>query len=74
MNMSSPKNLTSTITHLRDREGGFQVGSTPPEGQNKARRKSERASAPDYFLFFARLLLGIAVISQILLLLWMDLR
>lgn len=71
--MSSPKNLTGTITHLRDRKEGFHVGNSLPDNPAEKPAKRERKLAPDYFMFFAYLLLGIAAFCQLLLILWMDL-
>ena len=71
--MATPKNLTGKITHLRDRTGGFHVGQTPVEDLSQEKASPERPLAPDYFQFFACLLLGVAAVAQFILLLWMDL-
>lgn len=71
--MSSPKNLTGNITHLRDRKEGFHVGETPANHAARQSGSGERSLATDFFQFFACLLLGTAAVCQLLLILWMDL-
>jgi hypothetical protein len=70
--MATPKNLTSAITHLRDRSGGFHVGKEA-EGALVQKSSGERPLAPDFFQLFACILLGVTAVAQFVLLVWMDL-
>jgi len=72
--MSSPKNLTGSITQLRERKGQFHVGDRDLLG-NRAHSGSpkERTMAGDLFLLFAFALVGATMLSQLMLLLWLDL-
>lgn len=72
-------NLTDRISHLRDREGGSPVmhggeGPAPKKSPQKKRRsKPERRFATDYFMIFTYALLAIALITELALLVWLDL-
>ena len=74
--MSSPTNLTDSITRLRDRKGGSNIVSgkrpaaKPPAPRNKP--SSERRFATDSFILFAYILLGIAAVCQLILIVWLD--
>ena len=71
-------NLTERISHLRDREGSSPVvkgGGAPETPQQKPARKKqpERKFATDYFMLFVYALLGVALIAQVVLIVWLDL-
>ena len=74
--MSSPTNLTDSITRLRDRKGGSNIVSgkrpaaKPPAPRNKP--SSERRFSTDSFILFAYILLGIAAVCQLILIVWLD--
>lgn len=74
--MSSPTNLTDNLSRLRERKGGSNIGnnecpkSTLPKGQKKPKR--ERRFATDTFMIFAYTLLGIATVSQLILIVLLD--
>lgn len=80
MNVASPKNLTAQITRLRERKGGFlpEVGETgEPESQSPALPASpklkSRAIASDSFMIFSYALFAAAMLTQLVLVLWLDL-
>jgi hypothetical protein len=68
--MSSPTNLTDSLSRLRDRKGASDIVS----GQRSPRAQSsrERRFATDTFMLFAYSLLGIATICQLVLIVWLD--
>ena len=74
--MSSPTNLTDSISRLRDRKGGSDIVSgqrpagAPPHPRTKSNR--ERRFATDSFMIFAYTLLGIATVCQLILIVWLD--
>jgi hypothetical protein len=74
--MSSPTNLTDSLSRLRDRKGGSDIVSgqrptgAPPSSRAKSSR--ERRFATDYFMLFAYTLLGIATVCQLVLIVWLD--
>ena len=75
--MAELTNLTDRISHLRDREGSSPVvqgGVREPNQQiTPSRAKlSERRFANDYFIIFVYALLGVAVLTQFALLVWLD--
>lgn len=75
--MAELTNLTDRISHLRDREGGSLVvqGSVRESNQpiRPSRRKLlERHFANDYFMIFVYALLGVAMVTQFVLLVWLD--
>lgn len=75
--MSELTNLTDRISHLRDRKTGSPIiqGDPNREQTPKAVKKSapkERRFATDYFMLFVYALLGVAVLSQFLLIVWLD--
>jgi nitrate reductase NapE component len=77
--MPGPTNLTDRISHLRDRKGRSPVvqgGEAPiakkPTQQNK-RSRPERRLANDYFMLFVYALLAISLVTQLGLVVWLDL-
>ena len=75
--MAELTDLTARISHLRDREGGSPVVQGGVRGPNQpfkpSRRKlKERHFANDYFMIFVYALLGVAIVTQFALLLWLD--
>ena len=76
--MAELTNLTDRISHLRDREGSSPVvrGGVREPNQPKntpSRPKTpERHFANDYFIFFVYALLGVAMVTQFALLVWLD--
>jgi hypothetical protein len=83
--MSELTNLTDRISHLRDRKGGspvMQNGGHEPEKpspkkvkpvKRAVRRSPERRFANDYFMVFVYALLAIAMLTQFVLIAWLDL-
>lgn len=75
--MAELTNLTDRISHLRDREGSSPVvqggvrESNSPIVPSRA-KLYERRFANDYFIIFVYALLGVAVLTQIALLFWLD--
>ncbi|MFQ3241089.1 MAG: hypothetical protein ACI9A1_000397 [Lentimonas sp.] len=73
--MSSPTNLTDSLTRLRERKDVFdttnssQSTDTP---QPRAQSNGERRFATDIFMVFAYTLLGVATICQLILIVWLD--
>ena len=75
--MSELTNLTDRISHLRDRKTGSPIiqGDPNREQQPQQRKKSaprERRFATDYFMLFVYALLAVAVLSQLVLIAWLD--
>ena len=75
--MAELTNLTDRISHLRDREGSSPVVQggfrEPNQPVTRSRAKlSERRFAHDYFIIFVYVLLGIAMVTQFALLVWLD--
>lgn len=77
--MAELTNLTDRISHLRDRKGGSAVvqggGNEPrlPAKPTKTPSKPrERRFATDYFMVFVYALLGIAVCTQFVLIMMLD--
>ncbi|MGC6424074.1 MAG: hypothetical protein ACON4O_03700 [Lentimonas sp.] len=74
--MAELTNLTDRITHLRDRNSGSSIlpKTPPPSSQPKAPRgkSGERKFATDSFMLFVYALLGFALITQMLLIVWLD--
>ena len=74
--MSSPTNLTDRITHLRDHKNKATAKENNHSGKmsksvnTKTRR--ERRFATDYFMLVAYSLLGAAILSQVFLIVWLD--
>lgn len=78
--MASPKNLTGQITRLRDRKRGFltedpETRQAGVSGTALARPKPPqgRPIAADYFMWFSYALLAAAMVTQLGLVLWLDL-
>ena len=75
--MSSPTNLTERISHLRDHkdgasfvQAGFSGKKAHPRESSKSMR--ERRFATDSFMLFAYSLLGVAILAQFFLIIWLD--
>ena len=75
--MAELTNLTDRISHLRDREdsspvvqGGVREPNLPIVPSRA--KLSERRFANDYFIIFVYALLGVAVLTQFALLVWLD--
>ncbi|MFT4901614.1 MAG: hypothetical protein ACI81V_000888 [Lentimonas sp.] len=69
-------NLTDRIAHLRDRKARpLAAGSSlnKPQKTQLSGANRERSFAADYFGLFVYSLLGIALLAQILLIVWLDL-
>jgi hypothetical protein len=75
--MSSPTNLTDQIAQLRSKKHGTELFGgqpTPAAPRNSAPKAcSERRFATDLFMLFAYSLLGIALCTQLFLIVWLDL-
>lgn len=78
--VASPKNLTSQITRLRERKGGFlpeNSESGEPEPQSPALPSApviaSRRMAIDSFMLFSYALFAAAMLIQLTLVLWLDL-
>ena len=76
--MAELTNLTDRISHLRDREGSSPVVQGGVRELNQLSTPSraklhERNFANDYFMFFVYALLGVAMVTQFALLVWLDL-
>jgi len=74
--MGELTNLTDRISHLRDRKQPsplMQGGKQPmPDDNLPVRRSLERRFATDYFMIFTYALLAVALIAQLLLIVWLD--
>ena len=75
--MAELTNLTDRISHQRDREGSSLVVQGGVRESNQPIRPSrrklpERHFANDYFMIFVYALLGVAIVTQFALLLWLD--
>lgn len=74
--MAELTNLTDRLAHLRDRKGGSPVvqgGERTPLAPKKSRKKlPERRFAKDYFMVFVYALLAVAVLTQFVLIAWLD--
>lgn len=77
--MPGPTNLTDRIAHLRERKldsaatQGDDAPSPKKPAPEKRRHRPERKFAPDFFMLFVYALLGIALLSQLGLIVWLDL-
>ncbi|MFU8848988.1 MAG: hypothetical protein ACNA77_09775 [Opitutales bacterium] len=75
--MPAPTNVTDRIAHLRERKLGSSMvqGADAPlskEPAPKKRPRPERRFAPDFFMLFVYGLLVIALLSQLALIVWLD--
>lgn len=75
--MPEPRNVTDRIAHLRERKLGSSMvqdedSPSPKQTVPKKRRRPERKFAPDFFMLFVYGLLGIALLSQLALIVWLD--
>ncbi|NBB80039.1 MAG: hypothetical protein GVY36_11450 [Verrucomicrobia bacterium] len=79
--MAELTNLTDRLTHLRERNSGSPIIQGDPEREKKPKVPPTAKSTPnrqrslpaDYFVIFAYTLFGVAVITQFLLIAWLDL-
>jgi hypothetical protein len=78
--VASPKNLTSQITRLRERKGGFlpqHSEAGEPEPQSPALPSAPtikgRRMANDSFMLFSYALFAAAMLTQLVLIVWLDL-
>ncbi len=74
--MSSPTNLTDSITRLRNRKDKISITHADTFGNASRFKKSRKASrerrfATDFFMLFAYSLLGIAILAQFFLIVWL---
>ena len=70
--MSSPTNLTDSLTRLRERKKtpvATNSKRTPTPNKLQAR---ERRFATDLFMIFAYTLLGVATLCQLIFIVWLD--
>lgn len=74
--MSELTNLTDRISHLRDRKAGSPIIQGDPNRERPQEQKKsaprERRFATDYFMLFVYALLAVAVLSQLVLIAWLD--
>ncbi|MEM7791870.1 MAG: hypothetical protein AAF546_10755 [Verrucomicrobiota bacterium] len=72
--MSDLPNLTDQISRLRDRSGGSDLltghRSIPKKTLNKS---EERKLAPDFLMVFIYGLVGIALMAQLAIIVWLNL-
>ncbi len=78
--MASPKNLTSQISRLRERKGGFlpqhsEAGEAKPQSPAlpSAPTIKGRRMANDSFMLFSYALFAAAMLTQLVLVVWLDL-
>jgi hypothetical protein len=78
--MAEMTNLTDRLTHLRDRKQSSPIIQGDPNREQKPKKDDraevssirERRFATDYFMFFVYTLLGVAVVTQLILIVWLD--
>lgn len=75
--MGDITNLTDRITHLRDHSKSSVISKQKSFRDqrplsDKSRRKSERKFAADIFMMVSYSLLGAALLSQVFLIIWLD--
>jgi hypothetical protein len=78
--MAELTNLTDRLAHLRDRKsaapmlsGDAPDSQIPKKTPKKSRKKLVgRRFANDYFMVFVYVLLGVAVLTQFVLIAWLD--
>ncbi|MEM8867891.1 MAG: hypothetical protein AAGC73_06455 [Verrucomicrobiota bacterium] len=72
--MSNLPNLTNEISRLRDRKGGSVIVSgTRQTPKPKGKQARERKFASDSFMLFVYGLLAMALLTQLALIVWLDL-
>lgn len=74
--MSQTTNLTERIAHLRERKKDSNIiqGGQPPSPKRASGKTSgERKFATDSFMMLVYGLLGVALIAQMILIVWLDL-
>jgi len=73
--MSSPTNLTDSLTRLRERKNS-PVATNNKRGERPAtprkQQTRERRFATDLFMIFAYTLLGVATLCQLIFIVWLD--
>lgn len=73
--MSELTNLTDRLAHLRERKGDstiIQGGQPPSPKQASHKAGGERKFATDTFMMLVYGLLGVALIAQMILIVWLD--
>lgn len=78
--MAELTNLTDRLAHLRDRKQGSPIIQGDPEREQKPKQTTaaqpdrirERRFSTDYFVVFVYALLGVAVLTQFVLIGWLD--
>ena len=72
--MSSPTNLTDSLTRLRERKhrASKQYSAKAPKKPKRILKVRGRSFAKDYFVIFAYALLAIAILTQLVLIVWLD--
>lgn len=78
--MAEMTNLTDRLAHLRDRKNKSPIIQGDPHREQKppastpsnAAKVRERSFSNDYFVVFVYALLAIAVLTQCLLIAWLD--
>ena len=72
--MSSPTNLTDSLTRLRERKhrASKQSSAKAPKKPKRILKVRGRSFAKDYFVIFAYALLAIAILTQLVLIVSLD--
>lgn len=78
--MAETTNLTDRLTHLRERKSGSPIIQGDPERETKPEEKRsarasgirERRFSTEYFVIFVYALLSVAVLTQFLLIVSLD--
>ena len=72
--MSSPTNLTDSLTRLRERKhrASKQSSAKAPKKPKRMLKVRGRGFAKDYFVIFAYALLATAILTQLVLIVWLD--
>lgn len=75
--MSSPTNLTDSITRLHNRKDKVNgthsdIPGKKPRFKQLLKSPHERRFATDFFMIFTYSLLGVAILAQFFLIVWLD--
>lgn len=78
--MAEMTNLTDRLAHLRERKSGSPIIQGDPDRETKPEKKRsaqasgmrERRFSTEYFVIFVYALLTVAVLTQFLLIGWLD--
>lgn len=78
--MAEITNLTDRLTHLRERKPGAPIIQGDPDREKKPKKTPtarsahlrERSFPADYFVIVAYTLFGVAILTQFLLIAWLD--